>query len=190
MYSKRSIENIQTVQEAKHLLESIDVNASIISVIIEREHTGDREVLVQTRWKPEKDPQYSGTLEIPAGGIHAYENVYDAVKREVLEETGLRVKSFYPDIQTKTYAPKDDDCFAFMPFCCQQQLRGGVPRLGFVFICSVEDTEPIPQRDEVKDIRWIKKFQLKKIFETTPERIFTLQLPVLDYYFNYNSREA
>ena len=190
MCSKHSIENIQTVQEAKHLLESINVNASIISVIIEREHTGDIDVLVQTRWKPEKDPQYSGTLEIPAGGIHAYENVYDAVKREVLEETGLRVKSFYPDIQTKTYAPKDDDCFAFMPFCCQQQLRGGVPRLGFVFICSVEDKEPIPQRDEVKDIRWIKKFQLKKIFEATPERIFTLQLPVLDYYFNYHSHKA
>jgi len=37
------------------------------------------------------------------------------------EETGLRVTSFYPDIRTKTYAPKDDDCFAFVPFCCQQQ---------------------------------------------------------------------
>jgi 8-oxo-dGTP diphosphatase len=168
MYSKRKVEDLRTVQEAKQLLESLDVNASIVSVIIEREHPDEIEVLVQTRWKPEKDPQYSGTLEIPAGGIHAYENVYDAVKREVLEETGLRVRSFYPDIQTKTYAPKDDDCFAFMPFCCQQQLRGGIPRLGFVFICSVEDKEPLPKRDEVKDIRWIKKSEFKKICETTP----------------------
>ena len=55
--------------------------------------------------------------------MHVYENVYDAVKREVLEETGLRVTSFYPDIRTKIYAPKDDDCFAFVPFCCQQQLN-------------------------------------------------------------------
>jgi len=69
MCSKHSIDNIQTVQEAKHLLESINVNASIISVIIEREHTGDLDVLVQTRWKPEKDPQYSGTLEIPQEGF-------------------------------------------------------------------------------------------------------------------------
>ena len=37
--------------------------------------------------------------------------------------------SFYPDIRTKTYAPKDDDCFAFVPFCCQQQLKGGLPRV-------------------------------------------------------------
>src|SRR5438552_14767154 len=97
------------------------------------------EILVQTRWKPERDPLYSGTLEIPAGGMHVYENVYDAVKREVLEETGLRVTSFSPDIRTKTYAPKDDDCFAFVPFCCQQQLKGGLPRVGFVFLCQVEE---------------------------------------------------
>jgi 8-oxo-dGTP pyrophosphatase MutT (NUDIX family) len=50
---------------------------------------GEKEILVQTRWKPDRDPLYSGTLEIPAGGMHVYENVYDAVKREVLEETGL-----------------------------------------------------------------------------------------------------
>ena len=61
----------------------------MVSAIIEREHNGEKEILVQTRWKPERDPLYSGTLEIPAGGMHVYENVYDAVKREVLEETGL-----------------------------------------------------------------------------------------------------
>src|SRR4030095_102972 len=106
----------------ERLRSGLDVNLPIVSAIIEREHNGEKEILVQTRWKPERDPLYSGTLEIPAGGMHVYEDVYDAVKREVLEETGLRVTSFYPDIRTKTYAPKDDDCFAFVPFCCQQQL--------------------------------------------------------------------
>src|SRR4030095_1345693 len=58
-------------------------NFPIVSAIIEREHDGEKEILVQTRWKPERDPLYSGTLEIPAGGMHVYEKVYDAVKREV-----------------------------------------------------------------------------------------------------------
>ena len=161
-----------------------EVNIPIVSAIIEREHSGEREILVQTRWKPERDPQYSGTLEIPAGGIHPYENVYDAVKREVWEETGLRVTRFSPDIQTKIYAPKDDDCFAFVPFCCQQQLKGGLPRVGFVFLCHVEDAEPVPQHDEVRDIRWMKVSELRQIFEETPEKIFTLQLGVLEYYLH------
>ena len=110
--------------------------------------------------------------------------MYDAVKREVWEETGLRVTRFSPDIQTKIYAPKDDDCFAFVPFCCQQQLKGGLPRVGFVFLCHVEDAEPVPQHDEVRDIRWMKVSELRQIFEETPEKIFTLQLGVLEYYLH------
>jgi 8-oxo-dGTP pyrophosphatase MutT (NUDIX family) len=163
----------------------LDVNVPIVSAIIEREHNGEKEILVQTRWKPERDPLYSGTLEIPAGGMHVYENVYDAVKREVLEETGLRVTRFYPDIRTKTHAPKDDDCFAFVPFCCQQQLKGGLPRVGFVFLCQVEDAEPVPQHEEVRDIRWMTVSELRKIFEDTPKKIFTLQLGVLEYYLQH-----
>src|SRR5262245_32393656 len=153
----------------------LDVNLPIVSAIIEREHDGEKEILVQTRWKPERDPLYSGTLEIPAGGMHVYENVYGAVKREVLEETGLRVTSFYPDIHTQTYAPKEDDCFAFVPFCCQQQLKGGLPRVGFVFLCQVENADPVLQHEEVKDIRWMNVTELRKIFEDTPGQIFTLQ---------------
>lgn len=168
----------------EQLREQTDVNIPIVSAIIERDHDGEKEILVQTRWKPDRDPHYSGTLEIPAGGMHRYENVYDAVKREVLEETGLQVISFYPDIRTKTYAPHDDDCFAFVPFCCQQQLKGGLPRVGFVFLCQVENAEPVPQHEEVRDVRWMKTSELRKIIEETPERIFTLQLGVLDYYLN------
>ena len=111
------------------------------------------------------------------------------MRREVQEETGLQVTSFYPDIRTKIYAPKDDDCFAFVPFCCQQQLRGGLPRIGLVFICQVEDAEPVPHPQEVRDIRWMKHAELRQILTATPERIFTLQLGVLDYYLHYERRQ-
>ncbi len=107
------------------------------------------------RWKPERDPHYSGTLEIPAGGTNRYENVYDTLKREVFEETGLRVTGIKSDTRTKTYSPRDDEAFAFVPFCC-----------------------------EVKDVRWMKRSELQRIFEERPERIFTLQLGVLEYYFS------
>jgi len=167
-------------------IHSLNLNYSIVSAIIERERNGELEVLIQTRWKPENDPVYSGTLEIPAGGMNKYENVYDAVKREVFEETGLKVIGFKPDIKTKKYSPKDDDCFAFVPFCCQQQLKGGLPRVGFVFLCEVEDGILKPAKREVKSIEWIDKTKLRRIVEETPEKIFTLQLGVLDYYLNYD----
>ena len=59
----------------ERLRSGLDVNLPIVSAIIEREHNGEKEILVHTRWKPERDPLYSGTLEIPAGGMHVYENV-------------------------------------------------------------------------------------------------------------------
>ena len=176
---------MRTIHETRKFLETIDINGSIVSAIIERERAGEIEILVQTRWKPEKDPVYSGTLEIPAGGIHVYENVYDAVYREVFEETGLQVQSFYPDIQTESYSSQEDDCFAFVPFCCQQQIKGGIPRLGFVFVCHVADQELVPNQKEVKDIRWVKISEIEKIIEFSPERIFTFQLPVLEYYIKH-----
>jgi len=156
----------------------------VISAIIERSKEGELEILVQTRWKPEDDPKYSGCLEICAGKIREFENVYDALNREVFEETGLKILKIFPDVKTQIHSPNNDGSFAFLPFCCQQQIKGGKSWIGFVFICEVEDKEPIAQQEECKDIKWIKKSKLKQIFQETPEKIFTLQLGVLDYYFN------
>ena len=163
-------------------------NIPIISAIIEREHSGQTEVLIQTRWKPKKDPVYSGAFEIPAGWIETYENIYDALKREVLEETGLIVTKIKPDIQTKVHSPRDDGSFAFVPFCCQQMLKGGLPWIGFVFVCEVANGEVKAQDGETKDIQWINKNDLRTMVNTTPEKFFTLQLGALDYYLNYQSR--
>jgi len=155
----------------------------VVSAIIQRSNNGETEILVQTRWKPDEDPKYLGCLEIAAGKIRAFESVYDALNREVFEETGLKILKFSPDVKTKTYSPNNDGSFAFQPFCCQQQIKGGEPWIGFVFICEVEAKEPCKQGDGTKDIRWITKSKLKQIFEETPEKIFTLQLGILDYYF-------
>jgi 8-oxo-dGTP pyrophosphatase MutT (NUDIX family) len=160
-----------------------DFAVPIVSAIIERERDGEIEVLIQTRWKPGIDPKYSGTLEIPAGGIGKHENVYAALKREVYEETGLRVIDIKPNVQTETYSRWGDEVFAFVPFCCQQQTKG-TARVGFVFLCTVEDREPNPNRDEVRDIQWVNRRELRTLLEETPERIFTFQLGVLHFYLD------
>lgn len=175
----------QTKVNSIDKLDKINVNIPVVSAIIERVHNCETEILVQTRWQLKGDPEYSGTLEIPAGWVDKYENVYGALRREVLEETGLEVLKIKPDIKTKVHSPKNDGSFAFVPFCCQQQIKGGKPWIGFVFICEVEDKKPTSQAEEVKDVRWMRKSELKKIFNETPEKIFTLQLGVFDYYFNY-----
>ena len=177
------------LDELRNTYERLNINYAVVSAIIERERDGVTEVLIQTRWKPDTDPTYTGLIEIPAGGMDRYENAYDAIAREIFEETGLKAIKFKPDIRTDIFSTQDDDCFAFVPFCCQQQLKGGWPRVGFVFRCEVEDKEPVPRQSEVKEIRWITKSELKEIITKTPEKIFTLQLGVLDYYLKTTDME-
>jgi 8-oxo-dGTP pyrophosphatase MutT (NUDIX family) len=164
-------------------MDKMNLCLPVVSAIIEREKDGEIEILIQTRWKFDRDPIYSGTIEIPAGKIPAYKNVYDALTEEIFEETGLNIIEIHPNIKTKTHCIKDDGSFAFQPFCCQQQTKNGQPWIGFVFICKVKNEKPKDRKNETKDVRWIKKSELKNIFEKTPEKIFTLQLGVLDYYF-------
>lgn len=155
----------------------------IVSAIIERPHAGQMEVLLQTRWKPNRDPLYSGTFEIPCGGLDPQETVYDALRREVFEETGLRVTGFRPDVKTPVHSRNGDDVFAFVPFCCQQQ-TSGLTRVGFVFVCTVADGDPVPAPAEVKDIAWVPIPGLRQLLARSPERFFTLQVPVLQFYLD------
>ena len=92
--------------------------------------------------------------------------------------------SFTPDIQTKTYEHQGDQVSAFVPFCCQEQ-TGELYRVGFVFLCTVEDGEPVAAPAENRDIHWVTKTELRRILTETPERIFVFQWAALDYYLNY-----
>ncbi len=159
--------------------------ATMISALIERQGSGGAELLIQTRVNM-KDKFYQGTVEIPAGHILKFENVYDALKREVLEETGLTITEIINDEQSAVASVREDDAaFVFKPFMCQQYLRGpGWSWIGFVFRCRAEG-ELKEEAGETAKQQWIKLPDLKKMIDETPEKFFTLQLPVLKYYVEY-----
>lgn len=156
-----------------------------VGAIVERTRNGTKELLIQTRWKPHADPLYSGTFEFPAGVLDKpYESVYDTVARELQEETGLTLKTVKDDSKTKVYSPNGtDEIIAFRPFCCTQQLKDGKPWIGFVFVCEVEDAEPVAQLSESKDVKWVAADDIKEMVSKTPEKFFGLELPAWEYYF-------
>ncbi|MEK9196356.1 MAG: NUDIX domain-containing protein, partial [Patescibacteria group bacterium] len=86
--------------------------------------------------------------------------------------------------QTKVHSPqKTDGAFGFKPFCCTQQLRDGKPWVGFIFRCEVEDGEPVAQDSETENVRWVDASEVKEMYEQTPEKLFALEIPAWDYYF-------
>lgn len=174
------------MQEPKNITDNLPSPRAVVSAIIEKVENGQRYVFTQIRWKPESSPTYLGALEIPAGGIDSYENIYDAVKREVLEETGLEITHFIDDMQTPIlYTRPGDASIAFRPFICQQVLEtnDGLPWVGFVFRCEATGAIKM-QTSEAKDPRWMSIDELDEIIRNTPSKIFSLQLATLRYYID------
>ncbi len=135
---------------------------------------------------------YSGMLEIPAGGVDAYENVYDALRREVKEECGLEIVKIIDDYQGPVVESRPHDkSFVFKPFICQEVLEtnDGLPWIGFVFLCEARG-EAVIDSTEAKDPVWVSISELKNLLQSSPERFFPLQLPVLQRFINYTEKNS
>ncbi len=159
----------------------------VISAILQKKDEDGLKIFIQTRWKPNINSPYSGMFEIPAGGIEAYEDVYDALKREVKEECGLDVIKIVNDFRSVLDEPSEGDkAFVFKPFLCQQVLstRNGLPWIGFVFLCEVEGQIKM-QDTEAKDPIWVSLSELEEMIKNKSDKIFPLQLPVIKYYLNW-----
>ena len=159
----------------------------VVTAIIEKEEDGQRKIYLHTRWKPSVSPRYSGLLELPVGGIDGYENVYDAIAREVKEETGLELTRIIDDWRSEIDENQPGDTgHVFRPFLCHQVLKttDGLPWLGFVFRCEAVGEVRVAE-DEAKDPRWVTLSELEAILVTTPEKIFPLHFGVLNYYVKF-----
>jgi len=54
------------------------------------------------------------------------------------------------------------------------------------FLTKYVNWESVKEDTITADIRWVKVSDLRKVFEDTPEQIFTLHLDVLEYYLQHD----
>ncbi|MCL2570784.1 MAG: NUDIX domain-containing protein [Defluviitaleaceae bacterium] len=148
--------------------------------IIEGELDGTRCILTQTRMKA--DAQHdNGLIEIPAGKIRAFESIFDTLKREIKEETGLEVVEVQGENATTIYEGNSYKVVNFMPFSCSQNLIGDYPIMVFVFICKVKG-ELLPFSDEAQNYKWIPIAEVKRIVENSPQSLYPMHVDTLKKY--------
>ena len=162
------------------------LNEPVIFVagILERMENNTKKILLQTRWKPETGPLYSGLLEIPGGSINEYENIFNAIEREVKEECGLKIIKYRNSFRGELMdVDQFEKTMIFQPSICQQVLNDNDGKLwfGFIFICEVEG-QPKIQKDETKDPKWVSLSELEKLLNEHREKIFPHQYQALRYY--------
>lgn len=151
-----------------------------VGAIIVKKVENEEFILVQTRQKNSEDGT-DGLLEIPAGKIRKYENIFEALKREVWEETGLHITTIQGEDVSQFLDINDNKTISFSPYCVTQNLSGAYSLILSTFLCEAEG-ELLEYTNETESIRWIRRKELKEIVDKSPESIFLMHVHALRKY--------
>lgn len=151
-----------------------------VGAIIEKSADGEKYILVQTRQK-EDGGLTNGMLEIPAGKIREYEDVFDVLRREVKEETGLHVTRIDGEELSVYSKTGDVTTVSFAPYCITQNLSGAYSIILHTFLVEAEG-DLLEKTNETENIHWMKISNLKKLIESSPEDIFFMHINALKKY--------
>jgi ADP-ribose pyrophosphatase len=148
--------------------------------IIENRINGNDCILVQERCKDDAQTE-SGLIEIPAGKIREYENIFDCLRREVKEETGLDITEIDGESESQMYECNGYKVLNYIPFNCSQNIDGYYPIMVQVFICKVKG-ELLKCTDETKNIRWMPLNELVSILKSNEDRFYPMHVCTLKKY--------
>lgn len=148
--------------------------------IIERNKNGIDYILVQDRCKDDAKSEF-GLMEIPAGKIREFDNIFDCLRREIQEETGLKVTEIKGENEAEVFESNGYKVLSYHPFSCSQNIEGTYPIIVQVFICSAEG-ELLDKSNETKNIRWISLTELKDLLERNPGSFYPMHVVTLEKY--------
>ncbi|QQO10030.1 NUDIX hydrolase [Breznakiella homolactica] len=149
--------------------------------IIVTEKNGEEYILIQDRVKNDFEAE-KGLIEIPAGKVREYENIYDCLRREIFEETGLTVAKIDGEAQSAVIEKNGYKVLSYETYSNAQNLEGYYPVIVQIFLCTVQNGWSVQKEsDESKNIRWIKKRELKKLLENK-EMFYPMHIGTLEKY--------
>lgn len=150
--------------------------------LLVRKYEDEIQLIIQLR-KREGEPE---VYELPGGRINEYEKITDALKREVMEETGLTVVAIQNErdsiITTGNGTRSSFTVEGIPPFAAYQTIEGPVDSFGLYFICKVEG-ELLIEGDGTADIHWVSTEELQKIIDE--HKFSEIDLPATLMFLRY-----
>ncbi len=150
--------------------------------IIEKNFDGMDYILVQDRCKDDAILEI-GLIEIPAGKIREFENIFDCLRREIWEETGLKVTYIKGEDEGVVIESNGYKVLNYTPFSCSQNIQGNYPIMVQIFICKAEG-DLISKSNETKNIRWIPLIELKELLDRNRSLFYPMHVTTLEKYLN------
>jgi len=154
--------------------------------IVESVIDGKLHILIQERCKGEASEE-TGLLEIPAGKIRQFENIFDCLRREIWEETGLQVKRINGEDGSEIVDGKCYRVVNFTPFSCSQNLTGDYPIMVLVFLCTATGNLKA-NLDETRNPRWMAIDQLSRRIQSEPSSFYPMHVSTLQKYVAFRGK--
>ncbi len=141
-----------------------------------REYEGELQLLIQLRKRAGELEVY----ELPGGRINEYEKIVDGLRREIMEETGLKVAAIYNETDSIiTTGNGTESSFAMeciKPYAAYQTIKGPVDSFGVYFLCEAEGNL-LREGDDSADIHWAGMQELHGLIDTC--RFSEIDLPAV-----------
>ncbi len=151
-----------------------------VGAIIEKQINGEKFILIQERQK-ENGEKENGMVEIPAGKIREYENIFKALRREVKEETGLIITKINGEECGLESCVNGNKVISFQPYCVTQNLSGAYSLILNTFICEA-DGILAESTNETQNIHWEKADIIKDMLKDNPDSLFLMHVNALKKY--------
>lgn len=151
-----------------------------VGAIIEKVIDNEKYILIQTRQK-EDGNETNGMIEIPAGKIREYEDIFTALRREVWEETGLKITKIYGEDTSVYMQTGKVTTVSFEPYCITQNLSGAYSIILNTFLCEAEGNL-LKNTNETENIHWEKVENIAVLLKDNPEKIFFMHINALKKY--------
>lgn len=147
------------------------INVNVRGLLV-REVKDEKQLIIQLR-KREGEPE---VYELPGGRINEYEKIVDGLKREIAEETGLKVKSIHGEQDAITTTGNSFTMECIRPFSAYQTLEGPEDSFGIHFICEVEG-DLLTTGDDTADIHWASKNEIQNLIDAN--KFSEIDLPAI-----------
>ncbi|EPJ53086.1 MAG: hypothetical protein OFPI_11870 [Osedax symbiont Rs2] len=159
-----------------------------VAAIVQRQSERGIELLVQSRDKADADAD-TGLLEIPAGKIRQFENLFSTLRREVFEETGLRVTEITGEAEAHKVSLNNYQVLSCEPFCVSQNISGHYPIMTLTFLCWGEG-ELLRYSSESSNIHWMPIAELAILVKKHPDKLYPMHIYALTKYLNLHKNAS
>ena len=149
--------------------------------IIERIIDGEVFILLQERYKG--NDRENGFIEIPAGKIREFESIYDCLRREIWEETGLELTYIQGEKEAVITEHNQYKVINYTPFACAQNVDGDYPIMVQVFICRASG-KAFRESNESRNIGWVSLNDLRKMLRDDEASFYPMHISTLKKYLN------